>query len=49
MVSSEDAWTVDDADRFRRRLMTELSEPGRLLWINAELHTDPAWDTAEPT
>jgi predicted Co/Zn/Cd cation transporter (cation efflux family) len=47
MVSTDEGWTVDDADRFRRRLMTALSEPGRLLWINAELHTDPAWDTAD--
>ncbi|MCU0277640.1 MAG: cation transporter [Candidatus Nanopelagicales bacterium] len=35
---------VGDADRVRRELMTRLSEPGRLLWINVELHTDPAWD-----
>jgi predicted Co/Zn/Cd cation transporter (cation efflux family) len=35
---------VGDADLVRRELMTRLSEPGRLLWINVELHTDPAWD-----
>ena len=44
LVAEEDRWTVDHADQVRRRLLTELSEPGRLLWINVELHTDPAWD-----
>lgn len=49
LVRPEDSWTVDDADRFRRRLMATLAEPGKLLWINAELHTDPAWDTPATT
>ena len=44
LVTEADGWTVDHADQVRRRLLTELSEPGRLLWINVELHTDPAWD-----
>ncbi len=37
-------WAVGEADEVRRQLMTELSEPGRLLWINVELHSDPLWD-----
>ena len=45
LVSPDDGWTVDHADRVRRRLMAVLSQPGRLLWINVELHTDPAWDS----
>ncbi|HEX6887438.1 MAG TPA: cation transporter [Candidatus Nanopelagicales bacterium] len=44
LVDAQGAWSVDDADRVRRRLLTDLAEPGRLLWINVELHTDPAWD-----
>lgn len=44
LVAEAEGWTVDHADQVRRRLLTELSEPGRLLWINVELHTDPAWD-----
>lgn len=46
LVDPEQGRTVDDADRVRRRLMELLSRPGQLLWINVELHTDPAWDTA---
>lgn len=38
------AVTVDDADRYRRRLINELSQPGQSLWLNVELHTDPDWD-----
>lgn len=45
LVDEDAGWTVDDADQVRRRLLTELAEPGRLLWINVELHTDPAWDS----
>ena len=37
-------WQVGDADLVRRELIDRLSEPGRLLWVNVELHTDPAWD-----
>lgn len=47
LVRPQDGWTIADEDAFRRRLMAELSEPGRLLWVNAELHSDPDWD-AEP-
>jgi cation diffusion facilitator family transporter len=42
----DDGFEVGDADEVRRELMHELSEPGRLLWINVELHTDPLWDRA---
>lgn len=45
LVGQGEGWTVDHADRVRRQLLTELAEPGRLLWINVELHTDPAWDS----
>lgn len=44
LVGENEGWTVDHADQVHRRLMTRLAEPGRLLWINVELHTDPAWD-----
>ena len=44
VVPEDGGWTVSDADRMRRRLIDELSEPGRLLWLNVELHTDPHWD-----
>ncbi|MGB7983298.1 MAG: cation transporter [Candidatus Nanopelagicales bacterium] len=44
LVGVEENWAVDDADRIRRRLMTDLAQPGRLLWVNVELHTDAAWD-----
>lgn len=37
---------VGDADRVRHDLTARLREPGRLLWINVELHTDPNWDRA---
>ena len=40
-------WTIADIDTVRRILMARLAGPGRLLWINVELHTDPDWD-AEP-
>lgn len=45
LVGEGEGWTVDHADQVRRRLLTELAEPGRLMWINVELHTDPAWDS----
>jgi predicted Co/Zn/Cd cation transporter (cation efflux family) len=45
LVGGDEGWTVDHADQLRRRLLTELASPGRLLWINVELHTDPAWDS----
>lgn len=44
LVSADEGWGVDDADRIRRRLMQVLARPGQLLWINVELHTDPDWD-----
>ncbi len=44
LVGADEDWAVDDADRVRRRLMADLTQPGRLLWVNVELHTDPAWD-----
>lgn len=40
----EGQWDVGEADRVRRELMNRLEEPGRLLWINVELHSDPLWD-----
>jgi predicted Co/Zn/Cd cation transporter (cation efflux family) len=40
----EGQWTVSDADAIRRDLHARLTEPGRLLWLNVELHTDPDWD-----
>lgn len=36
--------SVSDADSVRRDLIERLREPGRMLWINVELHTDPQWD-----
>ncbi|MGB8021396.1 MAG: cation transporter [Candidatus Nanopelagicales bacterium] len=44
LVGSDEGWTVDDADRIRRRLVADLRRPGRMLWVNVELHTDPGWD-----
>lgn len=44
LVGADEGWTVDHADRIRRQLMSALARPGQLLWINVELHTDPAWD-----
>jgi len=38
------AWDVGDADLVRRNLVDRLTQPGQLLWVNVELHTDPAWD-----
>jgi cation diffusion facilitator family transporter len=35
---------IGTADLVRRDLIERLNEPGRLLWINVELHTDPQWD-----
>ena len=40
----DDEWAVGEADLVRRQLLTDLSEPGRSLWINVELHCDPLWD-----
>lgn len=37
-------WDVGDADLVRRDLLERLARPGQLLWVNVELHTDPAWD-----
>ena len=36
---------MGEADEVRRELLTRLSEPGRSLWINVELHSDPLWDS----
>lgn len=44
LVGEDEGWTVDHADQVHRQLRTKLSEPGRMLWINVELHTDPDWD-----
>ncbi len=44
LVGPDHGWTVSDADAMRRRLVDALRRPGRLLWLNVELHTDPAWD-----
>ncbi len=35
---------IGTADVVRRDLIQRLNEPGRSLWINVELHTDPSWD-----
>ncbi len=45
MVRADDGFTLDDSDRVRRALISALAQPGRLLWVNVELHTDPGWDT----
>lgn len=37
-------WDLGDADLVRLDLLDRLTQPGRLLWVNVELHTDPAWD-----
>lgn len=37
-------WSIGEADEVRRELLARLAEPGRLLWINVELHSDPNWD-----
>ncbi len=39
-------WDIGDADIVRRELIDRLTEPGRLLWVNVEFHTDPTWDDA---
>lgn len=44
LVRDDHGWVLDDADRVRRSLINRLAEPGRLLWVNVELHTDPGWD-----
>lgn len=43
-LGADDGWTVDHADPVRRHQVSDLAQPGRLLWIIVELHTDPAWD-----
>ncbi len=45
LVAADRGWVIDDADRVRRALIERLTQPGRLLWVNVELHTDPGWDT----
>lgn len=44
VVPEADGWTVADADRIRRALIQDLAQPGQLLWLNVELHTNPYWD-----
>lgn len=44
LVEDDGGWTISDADHVRRILLARLREPGRLLWLNVELHTDPDWD-----
>lgn len=44
VVAPDGGWTVSDADVIRRRLVERLQRPGRLLWLNVELHTDQQWD-----
>ncbi|MGV1007445.1 MAG: cation transporter [Dermatophilaceae bacterium] len=44
LVDPADGWTVSDPDRIRGLLAPRLNRPGRILWLNVELHTDPAWD-----
>jgi cation diffusion facilitator family transporter len=41
---AEGRWSIAEADHVRRLMMARLREPGRMLWINVELHTDPDWD-----
>jgi len=45
LVSQTDGWSVGDADRIRRELAADLRQPGQVLWLNVELHSDPNWDT----
>lgn len=35
---------IGEADVVRRELTSRLADPGRQLWINVELHSDPEWD-----
>jgi predicted Co/Zn/Cd cation transporter (cation efflux family) len=44
LVDQDEGWSISDADRVRRILLERLREPGRMLWLNVELHTDPDWD-----
>lgn len=44
LVGEDAGWSVGDADRFRRELASELRQPGRVLWLNVELHADANWD-----
>lgn len=44
LVGVHDGWSVGDADRLRRELAMALQQPGRVLWLNVELHADPQWD-----
>lgn len=44
LLPADSRLAVGDADRFRRRLLEELTRPGQSLWLNVELHTDPEWD-----
>lgn len=44
LVGTHEGWSVGDADRIRRELATHLRQPGQVLWLNVELHSDPGWD-----
>lgn len=44
LVGADEGWSIADADRIRRRLVADLQRPGRVLWVNVELHVDPDWD-----
>lgn len=44
LVEEDAGWSISDADKVRRILLERLREPGRLLWLNVELHTDPEWE-----
>lgn len=44
LVEEDEGWSISEADRVRRALAERLRQPGRLLWISVELHTDPNWD-----
>ncbi len=48
LVAEDAGYSLAEADIVRRVLLQRLQQPGRSLWITVELHTDPAWDRAEP-
>jgi predicted Co/Zn/Cd cation transporter (cation efflux family) len=48
LVAEDAGCSIAEADKVRRVLLQRLQQPGRTYWITVELHTDPAWDRAEP-
>ena len=48
LVAEDAGCSIAEADNVRRLLLQRLQQPGRTYWITVELHTDPAWDRAEP-